>query len=156
MRINKEKMKEFMHYVISKFDSNINRTELCNLLYLLEFNYYKINKKPLTNEIYNKYPKIARPQHFIEIKDELLEENKIIEVNDPIYVGSYVELEYSSLKPVEINFLNKEEIAIIDSIIEKFLSMKTNEINNKIKNCISKNNIWNSTDCYDVLNLAIA
>lgn len=122
-------MKEIIHYIIEKYDNkekkNITITELSNLLYILEYSYFENNNKPIRNEIFKKanfkkYPEISLSKHLIELRDDLLKENKIMEIHDDIYVNSIINPKYNSSNPVEFKVIKEEEIITIDSIIESF------------------------------------
>jgi uncharacterized phage-associated protein len=127
MNFSKEKMKEVIHYIIGKCEhkTNFGRTVLYKLLYFSDFDYFELNKKAITNETYEKYPYGPLPIHFDEVKEELVDEKKIIETESDIFPGSiHTKFKYKSLTSPAINLLNNDELERIDETI-KLLSNKT-------------------------------
>jgi uncharacterized phage-associated protein len=129
--VNTEKMKEVIHYIISKcgYDGNLWRTTLYKILYFSDFNFYEIYETPITNEDYAKFPKGPLPTHFINVKNELVKEGKIEEIHKYPFEGAYHKgYNYTLLTSPEIKLLKTEEIEIIDSVIEKLSGMNTEQI----------------------------
>ena len=79
MELNKSKFKNLLHYSISKCgsDSTVGKTVLYKLLYFIDFNYFEIYEKSLTNETYKRLPHGPAPTHFDLAISELEKEEKI-------------------------------------------------------------------------------
>ncbi|KZX15073.1 hypothetical protein MBCUT_17400 [Methanobrevibacter cuticularis] len=148
MKLNKEKMKEIVHYIIYNCDNDITRIKLCKILFLSDFNHYKVYNESITNETYKKYPEIPFPYHFINIKDELIFERKIDEITPPIFTGSNIELRYNSLNTPRVDFLKKSELKIVDMIIKKYFNVNNIDLNNSLND----NVVWRNAKNYEILN----
>ncbi len=105
---------------------NVGRTVIYKLLYFSDFNFYEIYEVPITGERYLKKPNGPVSSHFIDLKNELINEGKIKE--DIEKVISYNRYRYTSLKEPDISCLNKNEIEIIDDTINKISNMSAKEI----------------------------
>lgn len=116
MEFNKEKFKNLVHYLIFKLKNKSDTILIYNLLYFIDFNYYELYEKSLTNESYKKLSNFIVPIHFKEVIDELILEGKIK------YLGSY-----SSLINQNYKFPTIEQ-GVIDSVISKLSHMDTNGI----------------------------
>lgn len=125
---NKEKFKACIHYIIDRCGSNKNvgRTVIYKLLYFSDFNFYEIYEKSLTGEKYIRKPRGPVPKHFIEAKNELINENKIKE--EEIKVINYNKYDYSSLTKPSLDLLNNNEINVINDVINKLSHMKSGQI----------------------------
>ena len=112
MDLNKEKMKELIHYIISKYNDQTNlwRTSLYKILYFSDFDYYELNNKSITNEEYSRFERGPVPVHFINLKNELIDENKISETEEyPFPRADNKGFSYRSLKSPKIELLNTDE-----------------------------------------------
>lgn len=114
---DKEKFKNIIHYIIhvcqDKYE--IGRTVLYKLLYFSDFNYYELYEISLTGEKYIHKPNGPIPKNFIECKDELITEGKIIEETKKVIdFSKYI---YSSIQEPSINFSEKELNVIDDCIV---------------------------------------
>ena len=58
-------------------DSTVGKTVLYKLLYFIDFNYFEIYEKSLTNETYKRLPHGSAPTHFDLAISELEKEEKI-------------------------------------------------------------------------------
>ena len=116
-----EKLKSMIHYIISKCSLNANF--ICLLLYFSDFNYYELYETPISGEKYIKKTNGPISSHFLELKEELLNEGKIKETN--VKIENY---KYCSLKKYDTSYLNKEEIDVIDNTINKIAHMDIKEI----------------------------
>ncbi|MGL6298454.1 MAG: Panacea domain-containing protein [Methanobacteriaceae archaeon] len=127
---NKDKLKELVHYIIEKcnFKSNVGRTVLYKLLYFSDFNYYELYKVSITNESYLKFSRGPVSSNFNSVKSELIEEEKITELIKPFKESKYYMFEYRSLKTPKIKYLNRNELDIVDFVINQLGSMKAIEI----------------------------
>jgi len=129
MKVNKEKMKELVCYILGNFENGVSRELLLKILFLSDFAYCNRYEKSITNESYKKYPNSPIAIHFTEIKDELLEEGRIIEYNNLIYCGSKVEVFYNNLDISEIH-LSGDEKEIVDCCVSKLSQFGCDEIVN--------------------------
>jgi uncharacterized phage-associated protein len=128
MKLNKEKMKEAIHYIISKCDykKSFGRVVLYKLLYFSDFNYYELYEESLTGETYIRRDNGPVPNDFEIIKKELISEKKITEEKE--IVITYPKYHYTSKKAPIINFLTFEEIAVIDDVINNLSDMNASQI----------------------------
>ena len=122
LEFNKEKFKTVLHYIIDEYGCkfNVGRTAIFKLLYFADFNFYEIYEKPLTNEIYEKYPQGPVPSHFHNVKKELVKEKLITETEKPISLNR-IRFNYTSLKTPDISVLSTEELNVINEIIVNYL-----------------------------------
>jgi uncharacterized phage-associated protein len=128
MKLNKEKMKELIHYIISKCDykKDFGRTVLYKLLYFSDFNYYEIYEKSLTGETYIRRNNGPVPNNFKTLKNELITEDKINEEEKKII--NYPKYNYRSLKTPTISFLTSTELKVINNVINKLSDMNATQI----------------------------
>jgi len=131
MKFKKDKMKELIHYIINKCDckNNVGKTVLYKLMYFSDFDFFELNEKSITGETYIRYPNGPVPEHFEQIKNQLILEKKIAEEETPMFTGAkYNRYKYSSLSSPTINSLDKSEVKIIDSVIKKLSHMTGSQI----------------------------
>ena len=131
MGLNKEKMKEVIHYIISMCGTQTNlwRTNLYKILYFSDFDYFELNNKSMTNEEYSRYPRGPVPVHFINLKNELVEENKISETEEYPFEGAdNMGFSYKSLKSSSFELLSDDEKRVIDAVINRVKHMNTDQI----------------------------
>ena len=128
MEVNKEKMKQVIHYIIQKCQekTNFGITVLYKLIYFSDFNHYELYETSITNEIYIKRKLGPVPSNFDGLYDELTRENKVSCEKE--LVIDYKRNKYISLKEPDISLLNNKEIEVIDSVIEKLSHMTGKEI----------------------------
>jgi uncharacterized phage-associated protein len=129
VRYNKEKFKSILHYIISKCggNDNVGRTVVYKLLYFSDFDFYEINEISLTGEKYIRKPMGPVPNHFLKVRDELINENKIKEENINISLNRK-QYKYSSLKQPDISLLSEKELQIINNVITKLANMNATQI----------------------------
>jgi uncharacterized phage-associated protein len=149
MEIKKEKMKQFIHYIINscKSKNNFGKTVLFKLLYFSDFNFFELNEKSITNETYLKYPNGPFPKHFEALKNKLIQENKINEKKESMFKGSYLKYTYISLKKPNIDLIDKNEIKTINSVIDTLSHMTATEISNYSHDDIP----WRGTENYKAI-----
>lgn len=150
MEINKEKMKQVIHYIIANCQSkhNFGRTVLYKLLYFVDFDFFELNEKSITNETYIKYPRGPVPKHFIELKDEMVNEGILDEVEEPVFKGSkYSKYYYTSLKNPNTNLLSEKEIKVINDVINHLSHLNGTTISEYSHGDIP----WRATDDGDPL-----
>ncbi len=123
-----EKLKSMIHYIISKCGSNPNfgRTVMYKLMYFSDFNYYELYEIPISGEKYIKKTNGPISSHFLELKEELINEGKIKETIEKVI--NYNRYKYTSLKKPDISCLNKKEIDVINDTINKISRMSAKEI----------------------------
>ncbi|MDR1820297.1 MAG: SocA family protein [Methanobrevibacter sp.] len=124
-------MKELIHYIVDScgHKNNVGKTVLYKILYFSDFDYFELNEKSITNETYKKYPNGPVPVHFEEFKEELVSEMKINEKVKEVFPGSkHNQFNYSSIKPLKIKYLHKDELKIVKNVIDKLSDMSANEI----------------------------
>jgi len=123
---NAEKLKEVVHYIISKCSSksNFGKTVLYKLLYFSDFNHYKKNNKSITNESYRKIEFGPAPIHITAIISKLEKEKKI----ESKQLSQNVK--YKNLDAPKLSKLSKEEISTIDKVIKKLGNLSATQISN--------------------------
>ncbi|MDR3062943.1 MAG: SocA family protein, partial [Methanobrevibacter sp.] len=129
--LNKEKMKEMVHYIIAECENkkNFGKTVLFKLLYFADFDYFELNEKSISGETYQKFDYGPFPKHFDEVKEELINENKIKENKINLFKNSENFIyKYKSIKAPSFKYLSKDEIERINLTIFKLSSMKGGEI----------------------------
>lgn len=79
MHFKKKEYTKLLIYILSNcYDKpHVGKTVITTTLYFVDFNYYEIYGKPLTNEIYLKSKNGIRPKHFAKTTEELIEKNRI-------------------------------------------------------------------------------
>ena len=125
---DKEKFKEVLHYLISRcgYRNNVGKTVIFKLLYFTDFDFYELYETSLTGEKYIRKPQGPVPTHFDEAKDELVKEGKIHEESEKVI--DYKKYKYSSLKPSNPTLLNKNELTIINDVLNKISQMRSKQV----------------------------
>lgn len=125
---DKEKFKVAIHYIISKcgFKENVGRTVLYKLLYFSDFDFYELYERSLTGERYIRKPHGPIPTHFIDAKNELIDEGKIKESSEQ-KIDFYI-YKYSSIKEVDTSILSEDELQVIDDTIDKISHLLSDPI----------------------------
>jgi len=150
MELKREKMKQIIHYIINtcQCKDNFGKTVLFKLLYFSDFDFFELNEKSITNETYLKYPKGPVPEHFEELKDELIDEGLIKEYEEPVFHGSeYMKYTYISLKSCKTDLLHDDEMITIKNVIERLSHMNANNISQYSHDDIP----WRATKDYEPL-----
>ena len=57
MPINKEKYQEVILYLCQKLAERLKEEKLAKLLYFADFDFYEINQKSITGDVYRAFPK---------------------------------------------------------------------------------------------------
>ncbi len=117
MNFNREKYIDLIMYILSKSYSkpNLGKTLLCSILYFIDFNYYEIHGKFLTEETYIKSKKGIEPKHFKKVTEELIAKNKLF-LRKESYYHRTIHRYYLTIIP-QFKFSN-EEREIIDASIK--------------------------------------
>lgn len=148
MEVNKNKMKEIIHYIIGRCGNkdNVGKTVLYKILYFADFDHFELTEKSITNETYRKYPNGPVPIHFNELKDELIAEGKISEEEEHIFPGSTKKrFRYSSLKALNNKYTSKKELDQYNQVIKRLSHMTADEISDYSHDDIP----WRATKDYD-------
>jgi uncharacterized phage-associated protein len=128
VKLNIEKMKQLIHYIIYKYQNkpNFGKTVLYKLMYFSDFNHYEIYEKLITGETYIKKANGPVPQNFGLAYNQLKNEGK---VNcEKVRVHDFDRHAYSSPKSPNLSLLKKEEVEVIDDVIERLSHMKAKTI----------------------------
>lgn len=112
-----EKLREAVLYILSKCctTSHLGYKALAKLLYFADFNYYKKNYAPITNEQYRRLDHGPVPVNFWKVLSSL-EKDGAIEISKK-QVGPVEQYTFKILKPINIEFLTKSELKELDHII---------------------------------------
>ncbi|KAF5431735.1 Protein of unknown function (DUF4065) [Candidatus Methanophagaceae archaeon] len=125
---NREKCKQFLHYIIHQCVhlDNVGKTVLFKLLYFSDFDYYELYEKKLSSESYRKIPLGPAPCHFDEVVEELENEDNIMQFTGQY--GKYDQQKFLSQKRPDVCLLNGNEIQVIDDVILKYSHMNATQI----------------------------
>ena len=128
MGLNKEKMKQVIHYIVHKCQDkpNFGKTVLYKLMYFSDFNHYEIYETLITDEVYIRLDNGPAPSHFESLCDELKNENKINNKKVPVYDRER-DLHFSLEEP-DTSLLNEKELEVIDTVIEDLSDMNATQI----------------------------
>lgn len=148
MSLNKEKMKQFIHYIIAKCHDkpNFGKTVLYKLMYFSDFNYYELYETLITDEVYIKRRHGPIPTHFDDCCNELKNENKIDNKEEIVY--SLSRNKHFSLKKADTSLLSNNELKVIDDVIKKLSHMTAREISTYSHG----DKPWRVAKLYDELN----
>ncbi|MDR2624521.1 MAG: SocA family protein [Methanobrevibacter sp.] len=128
MNINKEKIKQFIHYIIHKCEGkpNFGKTVLLKLMYFSDFNNYELYETQITDETYIKRKWEPIPSHFDDICEELKNEEKIESKQVPVI--THDRNWHYSLKEPDTLLLSKNELEVIDDVLDNLSNMTAAEI----------------------------
>lgn len=126
--LNKEKYKN----VILKMAKEMNKyelttTKLAKILYYLDFISYRDRRKKITNDDFFKQERGPLAGSLYSVIDELIEENKLVVEKEKKEDGREFHNYKNKVNPDETVF-DKEELELLDNLIEKYRSWKTEEI----------------------------
>ena len=87
MTFNRQKYIDLIMYILSQCYNKpgFGKTVLCSIMYFIDFNYYELYGKFITEETYIKSMKGIKPEHFREISEELIEKNMLFLRKEPYY-----------------------------------------------------------------------
>ena len=116
MTFKRDKYTKLLAYMICACcdKRHIGKTVLSNLLYFIDFNYYELYQKSLTNEKYFKTKKGIEPEHFKEITEELVKKDCVFHRKEEYYNTTLNR--YYITKIPNVNFSLKE-LEVINSAI---------------------------------------
>ena len=128
IKFDKEKFKQVLHYIISKVgaNDNIGKTVLYKMMYFSDFDFYELNEKPLTGEIYVKLPQGPAPSDF-NIMQKELEKEGMIQVVESKYCG-FPQIKFLSICNPSTNLLNGNELQLIEKVINKLANMTATQV----------------------------
>ena len=117
-RFKREKYADLIMYILSKTSqkSNYGKTLLCSTLYFIDFNYYELTGKLLTNETYIKSKKGIKPKHFKEVTNDLITRHQLF-FRKESYYNRMIHKYYPLIIP-DVKF-DQKELSIIDYSIDK-------------------------------------
>lgn len=130
IKLNIEKFKDVIHYVISKCGHKDNFTQnvLYKLLYFIDFDYYELYEESLTGEKYVHKFRGPVPIDFEEAINLLVNEKRIKEKKE--IVLTFPKITYHSLKEPSLDNLTQKELNVIEENILKLSDMSSAEISN--------------------------
>ena len=133
MRFNREKYMDLIMYILARCHSkpNFGKTVLCSILYFIDFNYYELYGKLMTNETYIKSKRGIRPIHFREVSEELISKHYLFFRKEPYYNRTIYRY-YLTIIP-NIKF-SPEELRIINHAINKLSDENATTITKYAKN----------------------
>ena len=116
MHFNKKEYEKLLIYILSNcYDKpHVGKTVITTTLYFVDFNYYEIYGKSLTNERYLKSKNGIIPMHFIKITDELIDKNKIYFRKEAYYHTTLYK--YYLTKIPNVKFSKKKEKLITSTM----------------------------------------
>ena len=127
MTFKRDKYTKLLAYLICACcdKRHIGKTVLSNLLYFIDFNYYELYQKSLTNEKYFKTKKGIEPEHFKEITEELVKKDCVFHRKEEYYNTTLNR--YYITKIPNVNF-NLKELEVINSAIYNLSDFNATEI----------------------------
>ena len=106
----------------------INKTKLLKEMFYVDFLCYKKYAYSLTGLEYYKLPYGPVPDQFEKILGDLYSKSEI--KYKKLYKGNYEEHIIENVSKIDSNIFNKDEMKIINEVIEKFSSFKVKDIVN--------------------------
>ena len=150
MNFNQKKYKDLIMYILYKCHNkpNFGKTVLCSMLYFIDYNYYKIYGKLLTNETYIKSKKGIQPKHFYEISSELIRKKQLFLKKEPYYNRTIHKYHLTILPNTKFN---SKELRIINSSIKKLSNNNATSITRYAR----KNPLINVTELGETIDFNI-
>jgi hypothetical protein len=123
-----DKFEMMLHYIIAKCGDrpNVGTKVLCKLCYFSDFDHYERNFESITGHNYKKVLHGPIPVEYetyfilLESKDQVKKKSTM--------KGSYRQERYQSKTTPDLSGFNAEELASIDSAIERYGNMNGKEI----------------------------
>jgi len=131
MVFDRKKFESVLLYILGKCGSypQVGKTVIYKLLYFSDFNYYELYEKHLTGESYRKIDMGPAPCNFNDIVDELINENKLQEVEVLLDEEKDIkQIKYLPLVDPDLSVLNAQEIEVINDVINEFSPMNASQI----------------------------
>lgn len=104
---------------------NFGKTVLCSILYFIDFNYYELYGKSVTNETYIKSKMGIQPLHFREVTQHLINNHYLFFKKEPYYnrtIHRYYPLIIPNVK------FSQKELEIINYSINKLINNNAHSI----------------------------
>ncbi|WP_459537469.1 Panacea domain-containing protein [Methanobrevibacter sp.] len=133
MQFRRKKYIDLIMYILSQCctKETFGKTVLCSILYFIDFYYYELYGRMLTNETYIKSKRGIEPVHFREISQELIENNQLF-LKKEAYYNRIIHRYYPLIIP-DIKF-SKRELELINHCIEKLSNENASSITRYAKN----------------------
>ena len=127
MAFEKKEYSDLLIYILSHcYDKpHVGKTVLSTTMYFIDFNYYEVYGKSLTNEEYVKSKKGIKPKHFNKITEELIERNKIYFRKVPYY---HTTLHKYYLRQLPDIHFSKKKNNLINSTINHLITKNATSI----------------------------
>ena len=79
MDFNRSKYIDLIMYILSQcsYKPNFGKTMLCSMLYFIDFGYYELYGRLMTNETYIKSKKGIKPKHFFEVSQDMISKKQL-------------------------------------------------------------------------------
>jgi uncharacterized phage-associated protein len=143
-----EKFSTVLHYIIDicGHKDNVGKTVLFKLLYFSDFDFYELYEEKMTGEEYKRLPYGPGPEHFSLAISKLVQEEKIS--SKTVEFGKDTrQFRYDSLDNPDIDLLSKEELNIIDNVINRCSHMNAN----KISDYSHEDLPWQATETNEII-----
>ncbi|MBI3955557.1 SocA family protein [Candidatus Gottesmanbacteria bacterium] len=129
-KLNEMKYKNAVLYIAKHIGKGtiIGKKKLYKLFYFLDFDFFEKYDKPFTGDIYHKLPMGPAPSYLDAIIIDMRKKGLIKiakQKNSPGYDDSYV---YQALTDPDLNQFTKEELHMLDRIIQLYGSKTGNEL----------------------------
>lgn len=127
--VDYEKYKEMIQYIIRQFPKGVPKTKLAKLLYLVDFAWFYNHYESMSGMKYRKIKFGPVPDSYFRAVEEM-EEDGLLRVEELPYLDRVA----YSIKPTKaldnksIVKIDSEALSLIDKIIDKWRSARTNEI----------------------------
>lgn len=130
IKINEKKYKNVVLFFASKIkNGTLGKLKMMKLLYFLDFDYFEKYGKSVTNDQYLRFDNGPIPRMAEKILKEMNgKEIKI--VKRKIGVGYNDQQHIEALKNYDINLFSKEELLMMDEIINKWENLSGTEMKN--------------------------
>jgi transcriptional regulator with XRE-family HTH domain len=127
---NMEKFKQVFLYILTKVGAkpNVGQTVLCKLLYFIDFCYYELYGKEITEIKYTDNGYGTYPVGFKKIVDKMVQDG-MLEVIHTTYINKN-QTKYRACYAPDLWRLSIHEINHIDNILEAFSDMTATELSN--------------------------
>lgn len=125
---NVDKFKNVLLYILEKCGgrANIGETALYKLLYFADFDYYEKHEEQMTGASYRKLPKGPVPYEAMDVFNAMVSSGDLRRT-----VVDYFGYKQKKLLPQSgpnLKCLNGEELAVIDSVIERYANKNATEL----------------------------
>jgi len=147
--INNEKIKNLILYFSSSNKiAELGKTKLYKLIFFVDSHAYKLYGNTITGDKYLKFPMGPVPLSVSGIIHDM-ELNSELKVSEALK-GNYFITQYTPMVEPNINIFSKDEVAIINDVIEKYGNKSRKELINLSHTMES----WISADDYSELDFS--